>query len=195
MWALIDNYDSFTYILYDYLLQLCPAGIACKVFRNDELTIAQLQELNPTQIIISPGPETPLQAGICMKVIEHFHKHTPILGICLGHQALGMFYGAKLTKLCYPMHGKTSDIMHTNHPIFEGIPSPFTAMRYHSLTLAEAGEHDLDILARSKDDNAVMVLAHKTFPSIGIQFHPESVGTEIGLKLLSNILLQRPATR
>lgn len=188
MWVLIDNYDSFTYILYDYLLQLCPKGIACKVFRNDELTIAELQQLKPTKIIISPGPETPIQAGICMDVIDHFHKHTPILGICLGHQALGMFYGAKLTTLAYPMHGKTSEITHTNHAIFEGISNPFTAMRYHSLTLENVAQNNMNILAQSKDDKAIMALAHKQYPSIGIQFHPESIGTEIGKKLLSNIL-------
>lgn len=188
MWVLIDNYDSFTFILHHYLLQLCPKGVDCIVIRNDEITVAELQQLNPTRIIISPGPETPLQAGVCMDVIAHFYKRIPILGICLGHQALGMFYGASLTKLPYPVHGKTSEINHSNHKAFHGISNPFTAMRYHSLALENVAENNMEIIARSNDDDTIMAIVHKQYPSIGIQFHPESVGTEIGRKLLQNIL-------
>ncbi len=182
MWVLIDNYDSFTYILHDYLLQ---TGNECTVYRNDEITVQQLADLNPERIIISPGPETPLQAGITMSVVDHFHKSTPILGVCLGHQALGMYFGAQLVHTPYPMHGKTSELTHTHHPLFKGIPSPFTAMRYHSLAVNDFDNIQLEILART-EDRTIMALRHKHYPCIGVQFHPESVGTEYGLQLLKN---------
>ncbi len=182
MWVLIDNYDSFTYILHDYLLQ---TGNECAVYRNDEISVAELQALAPSRIIISPGPETPLQAGISMQVIDTFHKTTPILGVCLGHQALGMYFGAQLVHAAYPMHGKTSEVIHGGHPLFRGIPSPFTAMRYHSLAVNSFENTPLDILATT-NDGTVMALAHKGHSCIGVQFHPESVGTEYGLSLLKN---------
>ena len=182
MWVLIDNYDSFTWILHDYLLQ---TGNECVVYRNDELNIQQLKDINPARIIISPGPETPLQAGITMEVIDQFHKHTPILGVCLGHQALGMYFGAKLVHIPYPMHGKTSEVAHNGHGLFENIPSPFIAMRYHSLAIDQFGGTPLKALAHTAD-GTVMALAHEQFPCVGVQFHPESVGTEYGLQLLKN---------
>ena len=182
MWALIDNYDSFTYILQHYLLQ---CGHECVVYRNDEISLQQLKDLAPERIIISPGPETPLQAGITMEVIDHFHKHVPLLGVCLGHQALGMYFGAKLVHTAYPTHGKTSEIAHTGHPLFKDIPSPFTAMRYHSLAVADFNDPALAAIAHTYDGN-IMALAHKQYPCIGVQFHPESVGTEYGLQLLKN---------
>jgi anthranilate synthase/aminodeoxychorismate synthase-like glutamine amidotransferase len=182
MWALIDNYDSFTYILQHYLLQ---CGHECEVYRNDEISVQQLKDLSPERIIISPGPETPLQAGITMEVIDHFHKHVPILGVCLGHQALGMYFGAKLVHTAYPMHGKTSKIVHTGHPLFKGIPSPFTAMRYHSLAVTDFNDPALTAIAHT-GDGTIMALAHTQYPCIGVQFHPESVGTEHGLQLLKN---------
>jgi anthranilate synthase/aminodeoxychorismate synthase-like glutamine amidotransferase len=182
MWVLIDNYDSFTYILHDYLLQ---TGNECAVYRNDEISLQQLEQLNPDRIIISPGPETPLQAGITMDVIGRFHKHIPILGVCLGHQALGMYFGAKLVHTAYPMHGKTSEITHNGHHLFKDIPSPFTAMRYHSLAVNAFEGTPLDILATTQD-GTIMALAHKHYPCMGVQFHPESVGTEFGLRLLKN---------
>jgi anthranilate synthase/aminodeoxychorismate synthase-like glutamine amidotransferase len=183
MWALIDNYDSFTYILHHYLLQ---TGHDCRVFRNDEITVKELEAQHPERIIISPGPETPLQAGITMHVIKHFHQTTPILGICLGHQALGMFFGGSLVRIAYPMHGKTSEISHNGHPVFQGISSPFTAMRYHSLAIENLQDTGLQPIAHSCDDNVVMAVAHERFPCIGIQFHPESIGTNEGLKMLKN---------
>jgi anthranilate synthase/aminodeoxychorismate synthase-like glutamine amidotransferase len=182
MWALIDNYDSFTYILHDYLLQ---TGNECAVYRNDEITLQQLQDINPERIILSPGPETPIQAGITMQVIDHFHKTTPILGVCLGHQALGMYFGAQLVHTPYPMHGKTSEVIHTGHQLFAGIPCPFTAMRYHSLAVNSFENTPLNILATTNDGN-IMALSHSYYPCIGVQFHPESVGTDHGLKLLKN---------
>jgi anthranilate synthase/aminodeoxychorismate synthase-like glutamine amidotransferase len=182
MWVLIDNYDSFTWILHDYLLQ---TGNECVVYRNDELTVQQLIDIAPSRIIISPGPETPLQAGITMDVIDHFHKHVPILGVCLGHQALGMYFGARLVHAPYPMHGKTSAVLHEGGPLFKDVPSPFTVMRYHSLIIEQLEGTPLRPIATS-EDSIVMVLQHDIYPCTGIQFHPESVGTEYGLQLLKN---------
>lgn len=186
MWILLDNYDSFTYILHHYLLQVCPPDTECKVYRNDELTVEELAALNPERLIISPGPETPLQAGITMDAINHFHDKIPILGVCLGHQALGMHFGAQLVQIPYPMHGKTSDIIHNHYPLFRDIPSPCTVMRYHSLAIQGLENTGLKVLASSDDDNVVMAVAHEQYPCVGIQFHPESIGTYDGLKMLKN---------
>jgi anthranilate synthase/aminodeoxychorismate synthase-like glutamine amidotransferase len=182
MWALIDNYDSFTYILHHYLLQ---TGNECVVYRNDEISLRQLIDLKPERLIISPGPETPLQSGICMEAIDYFHSRIPILGVCLGHQAIGMYFGAKLIKTAYPMHGKPSLISHNNGPLFQNIPSPFTGMRYHSLAISEIEKTALEAIAHT-EDGIIMALAHPKFPCVGIQFHPESVGTEYGQALLNN---------
>ena len=134
MVLLLDNYDSFTYMLRDYVLQL---GLECKVVRNDEMNLEKLEALNFSSVIISPGPKTPNQAGITMKFIEHFYTSKPILGICLGHQAIGEFFGAKLVKAIKPMHGKISSISHAEHPLFKNMPEEFEVMRYHSLVLKE----------------------------------------------------------
>jgi anthranilate synthase/aminodeoxychorismate synthase-like glutamine amidotransferase len=182
MWVLIDNYDSFTYILHDYLLQ---TGNECSVYRNDELTILQLIALNPSRLIISPGPETPLQAGITMDAIAHFHSRIPVLGVCLGHQALGMYFGGGLVRTAYPMHGKVNEIIHTGHPLFNGIPSPYPVMRYHSLAIEGLKNTPLQPIAHT-EDGINMAFTHKEFPCVGVQFHPESVGTEYGLQLLKN---------
>ena len=181
MFILIDNYDSFTYILHHYLLM---TGNECVVYKNDEITIDELTALSPERIIISPGPETPLQAGITMSVIEHFHERVPILGVCLGHQALGMFFGAGLIHTA-PMHGKTSEVIHNGHELFKDIPNPFTAMRYHSLAVDQFESTSLTAIAHTAD-GTIMALAHPHHPCIGVQFHPESVGTEHGLQLLKN---------
>lgn len=183
MWILLDNYDSFTYILLDYLLQ---TGNECAVYRNDEITVEQLAALHPERLIISPGPETPLQAGITMQAIEHFHSLIPILGVCLGHQAIGMYFGATLKHAPYPMHGKTSPVQHNGHVVFSGIESPCTVMRYHSLAIDNPPGTGLQVLATSTDDNVIMAIAHEKYPCIGIQFHPESIGTPMGLQMLRN---------
>ncbi len=182
MWVLIDNYDSFTYILHHYLLQ---TGNECAVYRNDELTLVELIALNPSRLIISPGPETPVQAGITMEAIDYFHNRIPILGVCLGHQALGMYFGAKLVHSPYPMHGKTSEVTHNDHPLFSGVLSPFTAMRYHSLAVEGFDGTGLQAIAHTAD-GTIMALAHTQYPCVGVQFHPESVGTGWGLQLLKN---------
>lgn len=183
MWILLDNYDSFTYILHHYLLQ---TGNECAVYRNDELTVQELSALNPSRLIISPGPETPVQAGITMDAISHFHNRIPLLGVCLGHQALGMFFGADLVHAPYPMHGKVSPVIHTGHELFHSIPSPTTVMRYHSLAINNLENTGLKPLAHSADDNINMAVVHEAFPCVGIQFHPESIGTEHGQQMLSN---------
>jgi anthranilate synthase/aminodeoxychorismate synthase-like glutamine amidotransferase len=182
MLLLLDNYDSFTYNLYDYLYQL---GIECKVLRNDECTIADLEALPLKAIVISPGPGRPEDSGITMQVIEHFHAKLPILGICLGHQALGLYFGAKLVRGLEPVHGKTSLSSHNNNVVFEGIHSPFPVMRYHSLVLEQLDGTPLDIIATTAYGIA-MAIKHRELPLYGFQFHPESILTPDGLKLLGN---------
>lgn len=182
MWILIDNYDSFTHILHHYLLQLHADVL---VFRNDEITLPGLAALQPQKIIISPGGKTPKEAGITNEAIACFHQQIPILGICLGHQALAQFYGAELTKASRPMHGMTSKIYHSDEGFFQHIPSGFTAMRYHSLLIRNFEKIDIDPLAFT-ENHELMAFRHKIYPSSGIQFHPESILTEYGMQLLVN---------
>lgn len=182
MWVLLDNYDSFTHILHHYLLQ---AGGDCIVVRNDELSLDQLQALKPSRLIISPGPETPLQAGITPDAVAHFHDRIPVLGVCLGHQALGMFFGARLVHAPEPVHGKIHELHHQGAPVFDGIPQRFPAMRYHSLSLEGLYGSGLRSIAETAD-GLNMAIAHERFPCIGLQFHPESVGTPDGLRMLQN---------
>ncbi|MCW5907752.1 MAG: aminodeoxychorismate/anthranilate synthase component II [Chitinophagales bacterium] len=182
MVLLIDNYDSFTYMLRDYVLQL---GEECRVIRNDELQLKEIETLNFSSVIVSPGPKTPAEAGITMPFIERYHNRKPILGICLGHQALGEFFGASLVKAPKPMHGKTSPVFHKGHSLFKNVPQPFDAMRYHSLALANVENTPLEIIA-STTDNEVMAIVHPQLPLAGLQFHPESVLTPHGLQILRN---------
>lgn len=182
MVLLLDNYDSFTYNLRDYILQ---CGKECRVIRNDEMSLNEIEKINFSSAIISPGPKTPHEAGITMKFIERFHQTKPILGICLGHQAIGEFFGAKLTKAIKPMHGKTSIIKHNNNFLFKNLPAEFEAMRYHSLILTELEKTELQIIATTKE-NEVMAIAHPTLKIEGVQFHPESILTEHGLQLMKN---------
>ena len=182
MWILIDNYDSFTHILHHYLLQLHPNVL---VFRNDAITLDELIALNPERIILSPGPQTPLEAGITNEVVRHFVPKIPILGICLGHQALGVYFGAKLNKANRPVHGSTSTIIHNHDILFNGISKHFEAMRYHSLIIEDFDNTDIVPLAFSEDEE-LMVFKHRIYPATGIQFHPESILTKNGAQLLYN---------
>lgn len=182
MLLLLDNYDSFTYNLYDYLSRL---HADCRVVRNDQVSIADIEALQPTAIIISPGPKRPADAGITMELIRHFHQTIPILGICLGHQALGEFFGALLVKSPYPMHGKTSMVQHSGDILFNNIPNPFEVVRYHSLELDKLAATPLQTLATTQD-GAIMAIKHPTLPLYGLQFHPESILTPQGFQLLAN---------
>lgn len=179
---LIDNYDSFTYNLADYFAQL---NLPCRVIRNDELSLPQIRALDPSVIILSPGPETPAKAGVMMEVIDHFHTHIPLLGICLGHQGIGEYFGARLVRAPRIMHGRTSLVFHDGHPVFLGVPSPFDAMRYHSLILEHTERTPLQVIART-EENEVMAVVHPQFNVCGIQFHPESILTVHGLGILKN---------
>ncbi|HYG15867.1 MAG TPA: aminodeoxychorismate/anthranilate synthase component II [Bacteroidia bacterium] len=185
MLILLDNYDSFTYNLKDYLEQL---GATCHVVRNDEITVDELKKLTFSAIVISPGPQKPADAGILNAVISEFHTTHPILGICLGHQALGEFFGARLVKAKTPMHGKVSEIFHTGEKIFQNISSPFTACRYHSLLLAKWGPELPLVPVAHTSTGEVMALRHATLPLWGVQFHPEAILTSFGLQLLENWL-------
>ena len=182
MVLLLDNYDSFTYNLRDYVLQL---GMDCMVVRNDEMTIEELAKLDFSSVIISPGPKTPHEAGVTMQFIERFHLSKPILGICLGHQAIGEFFGARLVKAHKPMHGKTSVITHTGHFLFQDLPQQIEVMRYHSLILDRLEQTPLQIIATTAE-NEIMAVAHRELKIAGVQFHPESILTPQGLHILKN---------
>lgn len=182
MVLLLDNYDSFTYNLRDYILQL---GEECTVVRNDELTLEETEKINFHSIIISPGPRTPAEAGITPQLIAAFYNRKPILGICLGHQAIGEFFGAELVKAQKPMHGKTSPVTHHHHFLFKGLPLPMEVMRYHSLVLHKVESTPLQVTAQTPDGE-VMAIAHPQYPVAGVQFHPESILTPNGLQLLRN---------
>lgn len=187
MILMIDNYDSFTYNLVDYFSKLSDMHV--NVIRNDKITVSEISSLNPGYIVISPGPKTPSQAGISKDVIKAFSGRIPILGVCLGHQSIGEVFGGKTIHAKNLMHGKTSKISHNNHSLFTDIPSPFIATRYHSLVIDEDSfPSDLDVIARSLDDNEIMAVAHKTDLTFGVQFHPESICSPDGLKILENFL-------
>lgn len=182
MIILLDNYDSFTWNLYDYLAQ---TGKAVNVIRNDACTVEEIQQMHAEAIVISPGPKTPLHAGITMQVIASLHTTLPMLGICLGYQAIGMHFGARLVQASEPMHGKTSRITHNADPIFAGIDSPMQVMRYHSLNLSEIPDASIRILAHTSAGEP-MAIKHRKFPLYGMLFHPESVLTTFGKQLLHN---------
>ncbi|MBT2689330.1 aminodeoxychorismate/anthranilate synthase component II [Bacillus sp. ISL-47] len=186
MILLIDNYDSFTYNLYQYLGEL---GEEIKVVRNDQITLEEIEKLNPEAIVLSPGPGRPEQAGIIVEVIRNFHKKLPILGICLGHQAIGFAFGAKIEKARKIMHGKVSNLKHNGSQLFQYMPQPINIMRYHSLIIQSGTlPGSFQVLARSMDDNEIMAIKHEAYPLYGLQFHPESVGTVLGKKILENFL-------
>ena len=186
MLLVIDNYDSCTYNLVQYLGELGTQPI---VRRNNEVTLEEIAALAPRQIVISPGPGRPEQAGITLDVIKRFGPQIPLLGVCLGHQAIGMAFGGSVVRATVPMHGKTSTIKHDGKGVFTGIASPFTVARYHSLVVERAGLPDqLEISAQTEDDGTVMALRHRQFPVHGVQFHPESIMTREGAHVLRNFL-------
>jgi len=185
MLLLIDNYDSFTYNLYQYLSEL---GEDVLVLRNDKITIKEIEDLKPERIVISPGPSTPQNAGISNDAIRHFGTEIPVLGVCLGHQCIGYSYGGKVSAAKKIMHGKASQIHHSGRGVFKGLPEPFSAIRYHSLAVErERLPQELEITAWV-DDGTIMGLKHKKYPVEGIQFHPESFMTQHGRQLLKNFL-------
>jgi len=185
MILVIDNYDSFTYNLVQYLGEL---GAKMEVVRNDAMDVDALARMRPERIVISPGPGNPDQAGVSLEIIRRLGPTTPTLGVCLGHQSIGQAFGATVTRARMRMHGKTSDIRHDGKGVFAGLSNPFVATRYHSLiVLAETVPDDLEISART-EDGQVMGLRHRRFPIEGVQFHPESILTVEGKRLLANFL-------
>lgn len=186
MILLIDNYDSFVYNLARYVGEL---GSERMVKRNDEITLDEIAILNPSHIIISPGPCAPEQAGISLGVIKRFGPHIPILGVCLGHQAIGQVYGGKVTRAKHPMHGKSSFITHDEKKLFSGLSNPLRVARYHSLIVSDEDlPSELCVTARC-DQGEIMGLSHREYPVLGVQFHPESVLTECGYDMMRNFLL------
>jgi anthranilate synthase component 2 len=188
MLLMIDNYDSFTYNLVQYFGELEQEVV---VYRNDEITLEQIAELNPRQIVISPGPCTPNEAGISVPLIKQFAGKVPILGVCLGHQSIGQAMGGKIVHAKQVMHGKTSAIQHNSTGVFHGLPNPFQATRYHSLVIERASMPDCLEITAWTDDGEIMGVRHKTMPVEGVQFHPESILTERGHALLANFLQEK----
>ncbi|HCC20811.1 MAG TPA: anthranilate/aminodeoxychorismate synthase component II [Verrucomicrobiales bacterium] len=185
MLLVIDNYDSFTYNLVQYFGEL---GTQMKVVRNDAMSLDEIRELAPEKICISPGPCTPNEAGISCDVIREFGETTPILGVCLGHQSIGQVFGGEVIRAEKLMHGKTSPVMHTGKSVFKGLTNPFTATRYHSLIVKRDNLPECLEITAETENGTIMGLMHKEFPIHGVQFHPESILTEDGMKILENFL-------
>jgi len=184
MLVVIDNYDSFTYNLVQAFGAL---GADLKVFRNDQVTVAQIAALQPTHIVVSPGPGTPDDGGISLDVIRELGPTIPTLGVCLGHQCIGQAFGGQVIRAPRVMHGKVSMVYHRDDPLFNGVPNPFEATRYHSLIVTEPFPPDLKVTAFT-DQGEVMALRHHTYPIVGVQFHPESILTGFGVRILKNFL-------
>ena len=185
MLLLIDNYDSFTYNLFQYLSEL---GQDVRVARNDKITLEEIERLRPERIVVSPGPSTPLRAGISNDVIRHFGPRLPLLGVCLGHQCIGHVYGGTVGRAKAVMHGKSSLIHHRGEGVLAGLPNPFSAIRYHSLAVSPEGLPDCLEVTAWTDDGTIMGLRHRRHPVEGVQFHPESFMTPVGKDLLRNFL-------
>ncbi|MGC8833669.1 MAG: anthranilate synthase component II [Armatimonadota bacterium] len=185
MTLIIDNYDSFTYNLVQYLGEL---GADPLVFRNDQITIAEMEALSPERLVISPGPCTPREAGISVEAVRYFAGKIPILGVCLGHQSIGAAFGGRIVRAKRLMHGKTSLIQHDGKTIFAGIPNPFEAVRYHSLVIDPESVPECLVVTARSEDGEIMGVRHKQYPIEGVQFHPESVATAYGKALLENFL-------
>jgi anthranilate synthase component 2 len=188
MLLMIDNYDSFTYNLVQYFGEL---GQDVRVFRNDEIDLAQIAALKPDHIVVSPGPCTPNEAGVSVPLIKEFAGKVPILGVCLGHQSIGQAFGGEIVHAKQLMHGKTSQIHHKELGVFKGLPSPFTATRYHSLVIERESLPDCLEVTAWTDDGEIMGVRHKTLPVEGVQFHPESILTEYGHEMLANFLKEK----
>tara|TARA_B100000929_G_scaffold117077_1_gene92831 strand:- start:96 stop:662 length:567 start_codon:yes stop_codon:yes gene_type:complete len=185
MILMIDNYDSFTYNLVQYMGEL---GADIRVERNDRISIDEIESLAPKKIVISPGPCTPAKAGISVEVIKYFSGKVPVLGVCLGHQSVGAAFGGEIIKAGKLMHGKTSEVRHDGKTLFKGLPNPFTATRYHSLVLNRKTLPDCFEITAESDDNEIMGIRHKELPVEGVQFHPESILTPDGKDLLKNFI-------
>jgi anthranilate synthase/aminodeoxychorismate synthase-like glutamine amidotransferase len=185
MILLLDNYDSFVYNLARYVAEL---GQEAVVRRNDQITLEQVRELAPSHIIVSPGPCTPKEAGISVDLFQEFGPTTPILGVSRGHQAIGAAYGAEIVRAKHPMHGKTSAISHTGESVFRGLPSPLTATRYHSLVIRPDSMPDSLRTIATSEDGEIMAVRHVAYPVVGVQFHPESVLTQYGYRMLDQFL-------
>lgn len=186
MILLIDNYDSFTFNLYQYFGEL---GEEIVVKRNDEINLQEIEHLNPHAICLSPGPGRPEDAGVCVEIIQTFYKNFPILGICLGHQAIGYAFGANIVISETIMHGKCSQMSHSGTELFEGMSEPIQIMRYHSLVIEKGTlPESFQVLGVSSDDKEIMAIKHTQYPIFGLQFHPESIGTETGLQVIQNFL-------
>jgi anthranilate synthase/aminodeoxychorismate synthase-like glutamine amidotransferase len=190
MILMIDNYDSFTYNLVQYLGEL---GVDVRVYRNDQITVTEVERLAPEKIVISPGPCTPTEAGISCEVIRQFAGRVPVLGVCLGHQCIGEVFGGEIVRAPALFHGKTSMIYHDGKTIFRGLPRPFEATRYHSLVIRRETLPDCLELSAETDDGVIMGVRHRAFLVEGVQFHPESILTREGKQLLANFLSQAPA--
>ena len=184
MILLIDNYDSFVYNLARYAVEY---GQNVKVFRNDKITISEIENIDPQGIILSPGPCSPNESGICLELIEKLHKKYPILGVCLGHQAIGQYFGGKVNKAIKPIHGKTEQISHNGNGLFKGIKSPTIVTRYHSLIVELENDNELEINSKTKD-NEIMAFQHKIYNVYGLQFHPESILSEHGRLMINNFI-------
>lgn len=185
MILVIDNYDSFTYNIVQELGEL---GATIEVARNDQISLAEIRAMNPSHIVISPGPGFPKDAGISRDVIRELGSQIPLLGVCLGHQCIGEVYGGKVIHAPELMHGKTSPVFHKNDPLFTDVPSPFTATRYHSLVVEAVTLPDELVVIASTEDDEIMGVRHKDYPVVGVQFHPESILTDFGMKILQNFL-------
>ncbi|RKP45398.1 aminodeoxychorismate/anthranilate synthase component II [Cohnella endophytica] len=192
MILVIDNYDSFTYNLVQYLGEL---GEDIQVYRNDEIDLEGIAKLAPDHILISPGPCTPNEAGVSLALLERFKGEIPIFGVCLGHQAIGQAFGGDVIRADQLMHGKTSEIKHDGRTVFEGLPSPFTATRYHSLIVKRDTLPDCLEISAETEDGLIMGLRHKEYVVEGVQFHPESIMTDNGLRILRNFLNQKSGVR